>query len=168
MIVSMSKKQLPWYEDGLSFTCTQCGNCCTGPTGYVWFTEDEAEAMAAELGLSVEEFKERYVEIKHGRESLREVPRPNAANPKRTDYDCVFLVHTAEGKRICSVYESRPTQCRTWPFWESNLHSPRHWNHAGRSCPGMPKADDDHRNNGKQFVPVEQIRVITAKNPDGL
>ena len=23
----------PWYADGLAFTCTQCGNCCTGGPG---------------------------------------------------------------------------------------------------------------------------------------
>ena len=27
----------PWYADGLSFECTMCGNCCTGPPGAVWF-----------------------------------------------------------------------------------------------------------------------------------
>ena len=25
-----------WYADGLRFTCTQCGNCCTGQPGFVW------------------------------------------------------------------------------------------------------------------------------------
>ena len=30
----------PWYADGLPFTCTQCGDCCTGDPGYVWVTDE--------------------------------------------------------------------------------------------------------------------------------
>eukprot|EP00961_Rhodomonas_salina_P046921 629705-Rhodomonas_salina.2 len=29
-----------------------------------------------------------------------------------------------KGKAICSLYEARPKQCRTWPFWPENLASP--------------------------------------------
>src|SRR5262245_18529291 len=25
----------PWYQDGLEFTCTRCGKCCTGEPGFV-------------------------------------------------------------------------------------------------------------------------------------
>ena len=25
----------PWYNDGLRFTCTRCGHCCTGEPGFV-------------------------------------------------------------------------------------------------------------------------------------
>ena len=41
----MASKQ-EWYKDGLAFQCTQCGNCCTGPPGAVWFNDKEAEEMA--------------------------------------------------------------------------------------------------------------------------
>ena len=40
-----------WYDDGLRFECTQCGNCCTGPPGMVWFTPEEGRRMAEGLGL---------------------------------------------------------------------------------------------------------------------
>jgi len=30
----------PWYADGLSFTCTCSGNCCTGGPGFVWMSEE--------------------------------------------------------------------------------------------------------------------------------
>ena len=36
----------PWYADGLSFTCTQCGNCCTGGPGYVWISDMEIDRLA--------------------------------------------------------------------------------------------------------------------------
>ena len=41
-----------WYADGLRFSCTQCGNCCTGPPGAVWFNEDEGKAMADKVGVA--------------------------------------------------------------------------------------------------------------------
>ncbi len=37
----------PWYQDGLAFTCTQCGKCCTGDPGFVWVTDEEIAALAA-------------------------------------------------------------------------------------------------------------------------
>ena len=36
--------------------------------------------------------------------------------------DCVFF---DSERRSCKVYALRPRQCRTWPFWESNLRHPR-------------------------------------------
>lgn len=139
----------------MSFSCTQCGNCCTGPTGYVWFNQQEAEAMAAYLEISVDEFHDEYTRRLMGRRSLSEV------KIKRGMYDCVFLTRDAEtGKTGCSIYPVRPTQCRTWPFWESNLTSKRAWNQAAKTCPGMQQ--------GGQFVPIEEIRIRLAENPDGL
>lgn len=39
-----SSDNLPWYAPGLSFTCTQCGNCCTGEPGVVWVSDEEIHA----------------------------------------------------------------------------------------------------------------------------
>jgi Fe-S-cluster containining protein len=38
--------------------------------------------------------------------------------------------------RKCRAYEARPRQCRTWPFWASNLESPAAWEHTCQVCPG--------------------------------
>src|SRR5688572_24597390 len=72
----------PWYKDGLRFQCTGCGDCCTGAPGYVWVTNDEIVALAAEVGMDVGAFERRYVRTVGVRKSLRE--------HKKT-YDCVFL-----------------------------------------------------------------------------
>lgn len=43
-----------------------------------------------------------------------------------------------EGKQ-CSVYEARPTQCRTWPFWPENMDA-KTWDEDVVSyCPGVGK-----------------------------
>ena len=38
-----------WYKDGLQFTCSQCGDCCTGAPGFVWVNGDEIRALAVEV-----------------------------------------------------------------------------------------------------------------------
>jgi uncharacterized protein len=119
-------------EIGLRFTCTQCGNCCTGPTGFVLFTDDEAGAMAEDLGITKEKFFKQYT---------RDTIVGRSLNENEVDgfgYDCVFLTREEKtGKTGCSIYKSRPEQCRTWPFWKSNLTGKRAWKGASSGCPGM-------------------------------
>jgi Fe-S-cluster containining protein len=158
--MSSVEHEQPWYAPGLKFSCTQCGNCCTGPPGYVWFEDEEADAIAAHLGIDRAAFDERYVTTVERRPSLAETKVGSA-------YDCVFLERHADGKKTCSIYEVRPTQCRTWPFWDSNLRSPRHWARAANTCPGMTAGGVGEDAQGT-FVPVSQVRIQLAKNPSGL
>ena len=59
-----------WYAGGLRFSCTQCGNCCTGAPGTVWFTDAEAAAIAGSLRIEITEFYENYANKVDGRWSL--------------------------------------------------------------------------------------------------
>jgi len=111
----------PWYADGLRFTCTQCGQCCTGAPGYVWVTDADIERLAAAKGMDAREFYLRYVVDCGDRKTLGE----------RANYDCVML---EDGH--CSVYTVRPSQCRTFPFWADNIESRRDWRRTARQCPG--------------------------------
>lgn len=150
-----TEEKAPWYDPGLSFKCTQCGNCCTGPAGVVWFTEAEGEKMAEHLGLTKPVFLEKYAEKRYGKWTLKEMIHPDRG------HDCVFLrFERGTGKALCSIYPVRPMQCGTWPWWPSNLESKRTWEKAKKRCPGMRK--------GGEFFPVEQIRVILSKNNDDL
>src|SRR6476660_8667816 len=110
----------PWYGDGLKFTCSTCGNCCTGGPGFVFISKEEIGRLAGHLGLTVYEVVERYCRKIDGQFSL--VERRNA----RGEYDCIFLKEippemgnegqVRQTRRVCGVYEARPLQCRTWPF----------------------------------------------------
>jgi uncharacterized protein len=113
----------PWYADGLRFKCTGCGDCCTGAPGYVWVNQAEIDALATRLGMAVEDFERKYVRDVGVRRTLKELK----------NYDCVFLDAKT---RKCTVYEDRPRQCRTWPFWNSNLKSPETWQQTCEVCPG--------------------------------
>ena len=120
-------------DEGLRFGCTMCGACCTGPEGYVLLTDDEASAMATELGLPEPEFRERFTRTTSLGLSLDE-------HETEHGFDCVFLDReSVPGKAVCGVYGARPAQCRTWPFWKSNLSSERAWQRASSTCPGIDR-----------------------------
>jgi len=114
--------ETPWYSRGLAFECTSCGRCCTGRGSYVWVTVEEAAALAARFELSLDDFGRRYLRRVGGRYALVDGPRG----------DCVFL----KGK-LCTVYDHRPQQCRTFPWWPDNLESPEAWQQAARDCEGI-------------------------------
>lgn len=118
--------ETPWYSQGLRFTCTGCGDCCTGAPGYVWLNKAEILAMAQLTELEVSQFERKYVREVGIRKSLKEYKNG----------DCVFFDNKT---RKCKVYAARPRQCRTWPFWDSNLKSPEAWAEACQECPGSGK-----------------------------
>jgi hypothetical protein len=37
----------------------------------------------------------------------------------------------------CTIYEARPTQCRTFPFWPEVVHRKGSWERAARDCEGI-------------------------------
>jgi uncharacterized protein len=120
----MTGQELPWYKDGLPFQCTQCGDCCTGAPGFVWVNSEEIAAIAALVGSeSVAAFEAKYVRKVGNRRSLVELDGG----------DCIFWSRETRG---CTVYSARPRQCRTWPFWDSNLESPEEWARTCEHCPG--------------------------------
>ena len=124
----------PWYEDGLRFSCTRCGACCTGEPGFVWASDDELEAIAAFRDVPVEELIAMHTRVTHRGRTLRE--KPNG--------DCVFF----EREAGCTIYSVRPSQCRTWPFWPSNVRTADAWKRTQEICPGAGKGD---------LVTVEEI-----------
>ena len=126
----------PWYKDGLAFTCTRCGKCCTGEPGFVWLTDDELSAIAEFLGEPVEQVRALHTRKARGRRTLRE----------KANGDCVFY----DRKEGCTIYPVRPAQCRTWPFWESNVESPEAWERTKAVCPGSGRG---------QLIPAEEVTL---------
>ena len=151
------KKKPEWYAKGLRFACTQCGNCCTGPPGFVYFHMDELKEMAAYMKMLPQEFLQSYAHQVDGHWTLNETQTERGC-------DCVFLKQNGDGPAGCSIYPVRPTQCRTWPFWPDNLKNRRAWNAAAKRCPGMKAGGEGDEAKGK-LVPIEKIRIQRDATP---
>lgn len=118
----MTKK---FWEDGIHFECQGTGRCCTsrGSYGYVYFTLADRRRLAKHLGISTQSFTLRYCKKTNGNYHLKDYQGP-----------CQFLK-----ERSCSIYEARPSQCRTWPFWPENMNA-RTWSKEIETfCPGVGK-----------------------------
>ncbi len=116
-----------WWAGGVRFECQGSGQCCTsrGQYGFVYLTLQDRKRMAESLGLSLAEFSRKHCAKTDGYWHLKE----EAGNP-----DCRFLVD-----KKCSVYEGRPTQCRTWPFWPEVMGAKAWAREVAAFCPGVGK-----------------------------
>ena len=141
--MSENKNKISWYVAGLHFECMQCSQCCSGPgEGYIWVTKPEIKLIADFLKVSVEQLQQKYLK----RIGLRTTIIEQAATK-----DCIFL-QKSSGQKRCVIYPTRPSQCRTWPFWTSNLASTNAWNKAAQKCRGI--------NHGRlyRFDEIEKIK----------
>ncbi|MBN8537529.1 MAG: YkgJ family cysteine cluster protein [Deltaproteobacteria bacterium] len=121
------KPHKPFLAEGVQFECQGSGKCCTshGEFGFVFLTLEDRRKIARNLKLTTSAFTKKYCTSKNGFWHLIEDPK----NP-----DCMFLK-----KKRCQIYEARPTQCRTWPFWPE-LMNPKSWaKEVVAFCPGVGK-----------------------------
>lgn len=89
--------------------CAACGGgCCTGERGYIWIDEAEIEALAAFLGEPVATVRGCYLRQERTGYSIKE-------REGESGWACWFFDETTKG---CRIYSARPTQCRTFPFWD--------------------------------------------------
>jgi Fe-S-cluster containining protein len=149
-----TKTKGPWYVGGLHFGCAHCGRCCSGPgEGYIWVTRREIELIADYLRIPITRLRSDYLK----RVGLRLSIVEDVATK-----DCIFLTRI-DGERKCRIYPVRPNQCRTWPFWPSNLTNTNVWNEAARRCAGVD------RGRLYSFEEIEKIRKSKKwwQNGDG-
>ncbi len=134
-----------FYSEGLQFECTGCGACCKLGGGFVYPSLEDVGFAAKHMGLSITNFTETYMEIHEGQYVF-----------KNKGDNCIFY-----GENGCTIYEGRPTQCRTYPFWKANLKSSYRWKMIEEECEGVGQ--------GKlySFVEIEAIRNQTSQTPAG-
>lgn len=105
--------------------CAECGaKCCTGESGYIWLSVDEAKELSKFLNIDLAEFKHLYTYKVGSKMSLKEKAYNNALA-------CVFFDET---NKNCGVYDFRPKQCKTFPFWE---YFKTHFDELEKECIGV-------------------------------
>jgi uncharacterized protein len=116
------------YKKGIKFECQGSGKCCVSRDsyGYVYLSHNDIIRFSKYLKLSIKKFKNLYCQVTEGLIHLIEKTELNG--------NCIFLKD-----KKCSVYKGRPSQCRTWPFWNENMNS-KVWNEdISINCPGVGK-----------------------------
>ncbi len=89
----------------------------------VWIDKKEIKKTSSFLGITQDIFARLYLRIVSGRISLLEC----------NNGDCIMY---GDG---CKIYSARPSQCKTFPFWKSNLKSKTEWGKQKNTCPGIGK-----------------------------
>ncbi len=118
-----------FYEKGLQFSCVEgCVYCCSCEPGFVFLSKEDLERLCRFTSLDEQQFIATYCrKVNMGSFSMISLL-------ERENFDCIFLT-----KQGCSVYEARPKQCRTYPFWRSVMESQESWEAEKQSCPGIGK-----------------------------
>lgn len=117
-----NKKYNYCFETDACKTCA--GNCCIGESGYIWVDPSEILNISNFLEIPLSNFYEKYLKKVKYRFSLKEIEYNDG-------YKCIFF---DEKKRGCKIYDVRPAQCRTFPFWE---HFKTNIKEVENECPGI-------------------------------
>ena len=117
------KESYPYAFD--SSACATCqGRCCTGESGYIYVSKDEIKAIAEVLNIDINELRVKYLFKKGYKYSIKEFKYNDS-------YECVFYDRESNG---CRVYNARPSQCKTFPFWD---YYKTRVNELKQECPGI-------------------------------
>lgn len=88
--------------------CKECnGRCCRGSSGYIWLNNQEMINISTFLKIEIDEFKKFYLNKVNYKFSIKEKKLSDS------DYACLFFENNH-----CLIYDVRPKQCRTFPFWD--------------------------------------------------
>ncbi len=105
--------------------CETCqGNCCTGESGYIWVSPEELKMIANHLEMEEGTFIKEYLFKVRYRFTLKEIAYQDG-------FCCVFFDTI---RKQCSIYPVRPSQCRTFPFWD---YFKENINEVKKECPGI-------------------------------
>jgi len=113
-----------WYAQngGLRFKCLPgCSSCC-GSGGFVALSAQEFAAVCEFLDKAPAELLGEKIEQCNGHFVMKMTAGGR----------CPFV--TEHG---CEIYDARPVQCWTFPFWNTYLGSPDAWSEAFKRCPGV-------------------------------
>ena len=132
-------------KKGTKFECQGSGNCCVSRNsyGYVYLSKKDLIRLSKHMKLTINKFINLYCSFtkKDKFLHLKEI---------KDDKNCIFLKN-----KKCEVYNSRPEQCRTWPFWPENMNAKTWEKDISIFCPGINKG---------RFYSSENIENIVKKD----
>ncbi len=88
-------------EPDVYYVCQRCTACCKWP-GDVRIAEDEVSRIAGFLGLTENEFLDRFTRLRTNRQGLSLIEKEN--------HECIML----DGN-VCRIHSVKPAQCSGFP-----------------------------------------------------
>lgn len=138
------------YKNGIKFECQGSSNCCIsrGSFGYVYLSKKDIKLLSVHKNIKPSKFINLFCDKTDGFIHLKEINKNG---------ECQFL-----NKKKCTVYDARPTQCRTWPFWSENMKAKIWDKEISKFCPGVGK--------GKLFTQDNINKIINKdkKNEENM
>lgn len=117
-------------KDGYNYlfnasACSTCqARCCTGESGYIHVSMQEIENISNFIDLDTDTFIQKYL-FKNGyKYSIKERKIGDS-------YECAFYNRESNG---CTIYDARPMQCITFPFWD---YFKNRVDELKQECPGV-------------------------------
>jgi len=168
-IMLKTPEKSPFYTQGLRFSCVRCSTCCRFESGFVFLSCNDASLLSDAFNMGKREFAETYCRWVHSENgayllSLKE----------KSNRDCIFWSAElsprtgGEVSRVpaegCLVYDSRPLQCRSFPFWESVLNDKCNWEMTAQGCPGMDSGAYYSKDSIEKWLAARQKEPIMSRS----
>ena len=147
----------PWLTAGLKFSCTACGKCCRGSRTNVWVNSTEVAAIATKLKMDAFKFVQTYCEDRETESGEL------LTSLKNKDGGCILL--SSDGK-TCTAYDSKPTQCETYPFWPSNVVGHAEWAAEATRCEGIDASPSSSALQATGAAVATQVTQVTHSQDD--
>jgi Fe-S-cluster containining protein len=118
---------------------------------YQFLNAAEANDIAGYLKINKFDFFKKYTEERETPDGVT-----TSLKSKKNVPECVFL-----SDKKCTIYEVRPTQCRTYPWWPSTLIGEAEWKAEAMRCEGIvldavgPAVETDYLD--ERLVPTKDI-----------
>jgi len=149
-----------FYCNGLYFSCIRCSSCCRHESGYVYLSKNDVSRLISHLKIESKAFIKSF---------CRWIPSMNEIEQlslkEKRNLDCIFWAGSSENfDGGCSVYEARPLQCRSFPFWQSVLYDKNSWKATARECPGMDKGFLHTKDSIEKWLDMRQKEPIIFRS----
>ncbi|MHA1150826.1 MAG: YkgJ family cysteine cluster protein [Promethearchaeota archaeon] len=159
-------------EKGVRFQCKYCGRCCKGfDEGEVYLYFEDIKRLSDELGLKGEkglkQFAKKYLKITSNTFFWKEEDKDLGKNYsvptlgfkfEGDDEHCEFLAPDNK----CIIYPAAPFQCKSFPFWQMMVSSPKNLKEYSKKCPGLR----DHENGEIKLYTKEEMYELAKKEQE--
>jgi Fe-S-cluster containining protein len=132
-----------FFDQGLRFTCQECGRCCTGAPGRVFLPAGRLSKVAALLERPAADLVRNDL-----------LPAPGGFRIREDAGGRCRFLREAGG---CRIYPVRPPQCISYPFWFQILRRAENWQALRRQCPGAGR--------GALFSKARILRLMNGSPP---